>query len=366
METQKKRGITLTLTEACNLNCSYCYEHNKSPKKMTFETAKKIIDYELGGEEYEGITIDFFGGEPFIEFDLMRQICEYTWSRKWNKDYRFFVSTNGTLLNNDVKDWASSNAERFWLGLSYDGTPEMNNINRSNSSDQIDFFVNNWPLQGVKMTVSKETLPHLAEGVIFLHNRGFRVNCNLAYGPDWSSEEWDNVLQEQLMKLIDYYLENPNIPRCSMLNSELIFVSPNSHMKYTKWCGAGTNMRVYSPDGICYPCHFFEPLAVGEKMAKESLKIDFSQAAQLKDPDCEGCCLLPICPTCYGSNFASTGDVSKKDKNLCRLTKIMALANSYLQYRLLSEKSDEELGITQSQRKLLTDAIVVIQNTFAT
>lgn len=362
------KGITLTLTESCNLKCTYCYEGHKTPKAMSYDVAISIINRELGDGNNCPVTIDFFGGEPFLEFSLMKNVCEYTWSKNWGRDYKFFVSTNGTLLTNEVRKWLEVNREKIWCGLSYDGTPDMQDINRYQSSTlvDLDFFSKNWPTQGVKMTISKETLPHLADGVIFLHEKGFLVNCNLAYGPDWTSSEWDNVLQEQLQILINYYLSHPDVKPCSMLDMEIIYVSENAKKEYTKWCGAGTNMRVYSPDGTCYPCHFFEPLSVGDEMAEKSLKIDFSSAVQLMDKNCEGCCLLPICPTCYGSNFAATGDISKKDKNLCRLTKIQAMANSYYKYRLLRDRTDNELGITIERRKLLTDAILRIQKAFST
>lgn len=364
---KKTRGITLTLTENCNLNCTYCYENNKSKKRMNFDIAKEIIDKELGGDEDEVVTIDFFGGEPFLEFELMRQICEYTWSKSWNKEYHFFASTNGTLIDKNIKEWLTEHREQYWCGLSYDGTPSMNDVNRCNSSSMIDldFFVENWPTQGVKMTVSRDSIHSLAEGVIYLHQKGFIVNCNLAYGLDWRYDDWCDIYQKELGKLIDYYLEHPEIKPCSMLNMEIVYVAEAERFKYTKWCGAGTNMKVYSPDGVCYPCHYFEPLAIGEIKAKESLNFDFSQNMKLMDKDCKGCCLQPICPTCYGSNFAATGDISIKDKELCKLTKLQAMANSYLWYMKLETKSDEELGITIEQRKILTDAIIKIQKSFS-
>ena len=105
-------------------------------------------------------------------------------------------------------------------------------------------------------------------------------------------------------------------------------------------------------------------MAVGKEMAERSLTIDFANAAQLKDRDCDGCILMPICPTCYGSNFAATGDITKKDRDLCALTKTMAMANSYLWYRLLDRYDDDELGINRERRKLLTDGIVAIQDGF--
>lgn len=74
----ENRTITLTITEKCNLACIYCYEHNKSSANMSFETAKAILDKELReGEQAENTYIDFFGGEPFLNFKLMKQVVEY-------------------------------------------------------------------------------------------------------------------------------------------------------------------------------------------------------------------------------------------------------------------------------------------------
>lgn len=359
------RGITLTLTESCNLKCSYCYEHNKSNRVMSFETAKSIIDYELGQEGQELVTIDLFGGEPFLEFELIKKICDYVWSKDWkDKQYHFFVSTNGTLISDNVKEWLVAHREDFWCGLSYDGTPEMNDINRSKSSSMIDlnFFAENWPTQGVKMTVSNDSIKSLAEGVIYLHNKGFEVNCNLAYGLNWGNKELRDTYEGQLLKLIDFYLDNPTVKPCSMLNMELKYVGQADLLQYEKWCGAGTKMRVYAVDGECYPCHYFEPLSIGEEKAKLSLAIDFSDTKALMDSACKKCCLRPICPTCYGNNFASTGDVSKKDINLCELTKIQAKANSYLWFKKLNQFTLEELNISIEDKKLITDAIIKIQN----
>ena len=71
------RSISLTVTERCNLACIYCYEHNKSAADMTFETAKRIIDAELRqGMPKENTYIEFFGGEPFLNFALMREVYD--------------------------------------------------------------------------------------------------------------------------------------------------------------------------------------------------------------------------------------------------------------------------------------------------
>ena len=74
-EAKKQRNISIIVTERCNLSCVYCYEHNKSAKQMTFEIAKKIIDEELTNLDKYEYMIDFFGGEPFFEFQVNKTSC---------------------------------------------------------------------------------------------------------------------------------------------------------------------------------------------------------------------------------------------------------------------------------------------------
>ena len=76
-----RKSVTLTVVNSCNLACSYCYEHHKDGARMTFETATAIIERHLNSEstDYDEVEIDLFGGEPFVNFPLMREICEYTW-----------------------------------------------------------------------------------------------------------------------------------------------------------------------------------------------------------------------------------------------------------------------------------------------
>lgn len=72
------RQITLIITENCNLNCTYCYEKHKENSYMTFETAKKIIDKEFEEvSDKDFIQVEFFGGEPFLNFDLIKEVVEY-------------------------------------------------------------------------------------------------------------------------------------------------------------------------------------------------------------------------------------------------------------------------------------------------
>lgn len=136
-----EQTYTLTLTENCNLACVYCYEHNRNGRTMNLDTAKAVLYQAFAAMQYDDLlTIDFFGGEPFLEFDLMKEIVKFTReaaaSGRLLSKYRFFATSNGTLIHGDIQKWLRDNPS-FHVGLSLDGTRQMQDINRCHSFDRI-------------------------------------------------------------------------------------------------------------------------------------------------------------------------------------------------------------------------------------
>ena len=111
--------LTFIVTEDCNLRCSYCYiTHKSSNKKMSFEVAKKFIDYVLSEEMIrpKGVILDFIGGEPLLEIKLIDQICDYfklktyILNYEWYWDYRINITTNGiNYASKDVQNFIKKN-----------------------------------------------------------------------------------------------------------------------------------------------------------------------------------------------------------------------------------------------------------------
>jgi radical SAM protein with 4Fe4S-binding SPASM domain len=294
---------------------------------MDLGVAKSAIERHFrDSNSFKELQIEFFGGEPFIQFELIQEICDWAWNQNWSKPYLFFATTNGTLIHGEIQDWVYRNRERFILALSLDGLPEMHNYNRSNSFDRIDcrFFATTWPKQPVKMTVSRYSLPSLAQGVEFLHNLGFKVEGNLAYGVDWSDKANIALIADQLDKLVFFYISHPEIDPSSFLSMAIQRVGQES-IPLKKWCGAGTDMVAVDVDGQEYPCHMFQPLSLGNK-ARTIAQMSFTDLTSLQDEGCAHCVLQPICPTCYGSNYLLTESPAIRDKDLCLLTKVRALA----------------------------------------
>lgn len=330
----KTKYLMITVTEACNLSCVYCYEKNKSAKSISVDKAISLIEKELLADDgYELCEITFHGGEPFMAFDAMKEICEYIWARTWKIEYYFFVATNGTKISSEAKAWLSEHRKQFICGLSIDGNRIMQNINRNNSFDLIDldFFVNNWPKQDVKVTISNHTLPMLADGLIFLHEKGFSIADNFAYGIDWSNPDNASELVKQLNILIEYYITHPDVQPSRLLSVKLEYLLADVNDDRT--CGIGSGMKVYDTEGNQYPCHYFEPVSVGQEASDAAKSIDFQNLKLYQDPACKTCPIKTICPTCYGANYAATGNISTRDKNMCALTWVSAYATAMLVYR---------------------------------
>ena len=363
MDEPKIKAVSITLTQSCNLACVYCYEQHKSSQIIPVDTAKRIIDIELAGcDNYDHIELDFFGGEPFLAFDEIRELTNYIEQNQCPIPVIVFATTNGTLVHGDVQDWLHSKQGKFVCGLSLDGTREMHNLNRSNSYDDIDldFFLELYPEQDVKMTISKETLPNLAAGVIDMHNKGFLVSCNLAYGIDWSDPTNTAVLECELNKLIAFYLEHPDIEPCSMLNMGISSIGA-SELEAVRFCGAGLSMHSYDVDGKAYPCQFFMPLSVGPEKAAAASNIQFPEniiPENCLDEKCRVCILRSICPNCFGANYAATGNIYQRDNDMCRLTKITMKARSFFRAK---QWESGQLHLTPTEEQLLLRAIIRIQ-----
>jgi len=361
MANTKQKVIMLILTENCNLSCSYCYEHFKTSNIMNFSTAKSILDYELNLEDgYTDVLIEFFGGEPFLEFDLLKSIYHYVIGKTWHKNILFFTTTNGTLVHGEIKEWLYDNRATMCCGISLDGTPQMHNNNRSNSFDNIDldFFRKTWPKQTCKMTISEETLPNLAKGILYLQEVGYEVKATFAQGIDWSNDNNQTVLESELQKLVSYYIEHEDQTLCDFLNIKLDMVhySKDSSLK---WCGVGEQVKAYDINGNIYPCQAFAPQTVGIDEANKFKGTTIELFTDFNDEDCRGCIISPICPTCYGANYQRTADYRKRDKSLCKFNKQCTLASSYVQYkRVLNKLNVDEM--TQEQYLLLS-AIEKIQ-----
>lgn len=338
--------IMLLVTENCNLNCVYCYEHKKNKRKMSFDTAKAILDEYLPTlKDKKTVIIEVFGGEAFANFPLIRKLDEYIKEHYSDMNIIYETTTNGTLVHGKIQEWLFRNKDRFAISLSLDGTKEMHDQNRvfvdgRGTFDDIDieFFRKTWPGCPAKMTISQKTLPHLSDGIKYIDSLGFKCDTTMSVGVDWDANKNIPILVNELNKLVEYYTENPERQLCTLLNMDLRLVLTPIDKKY-RFCGAGIDMVCFDAQGNCYPCQGFAPVSIGEQSA-EYQNFDADKFLFHEDNPCRECMFVRLCSNCYAANFQSTGDIQKVDPNLCQLYKLCVMASAKIQAKRILTKKD--------------------------
>ena len=338
-----ERNIYITTNVSCNLNCIYCYEDKASNETFDVDMAKERLSELLSIKTEKQTIINLHGGEPFMVFPKIKELCEWLWLQEFPEKYIVFATSNGTLIHGEIREWLTQHKDKFIVGLSLDGTREMQNTNRSNSFDliDIDFFVKTWSKQGVKMTISPQTINQLAEGIIFLHSKEIKdIRANLAYMVDWSSPKFAEIYQRELQKLAKFYKENPDLPKSSIFSVNFASLTDNESPK-RKWCGAGTEMTAHDIDGRAYPCHLFFESVCGKEKSENAKNIDFADPNEFISKECSDCPILDICPTCYGANYIERGNIGSRDMSICKLNKIRVFEIAKYEYdKIVNDNTD--------------------------
>lgn len=308
------RLVMLLVTRACNCSCKYCYEQHKDASRMSPDTAKRILQEELSRAErlQQELSVDFMGGEPLLNFPLIREVCEWLWEQPNAKNCKTFARTNGLLLNDEIKQWCRENKQRFSLGLSLDGIPEMNRLNRDEKYADTSFFLNLWPSQPIKMTLFPASIHLLAESVIRFHERRIPMSVSLGDGFPWTGRSQE-IIREQLQKLLVYYTEHPDVPPVEpLLDTSFLGCTSTqeSEPPYLNLCGENTGIVTYDCDGKAYRCHMFSPIVLGEERARTA-RTQFSQTTCVPmDPKCGACIARAICKQCFGLNYRDFNDLT--------------------------------------------------------
>lgn len=337
------KTILLLISHSCNLNCKYCYEWHKDSRKMTWEQVKSILEFEFMESKESIDGIDLLGGEPLINFDVIPLISD--WLLKYSPRTKISIRTNGTLLTDDMKIWFVAHKSQITLGLSIDGTPEVNSINRGKDNADLQYFLNNWPNNPVKVTVFPSTVHKLYESMTFLYGAGAKVIAGLAQGVNWDAQSCVS-LETELVKLTEYYLNTGRQPAEPLydLNFDKSFWTPDSNIKEDP-CWEQANIHSYDCDGAVLPCHMFSIIVQGKKnrakILEDAKRIDSEQISD----ECICCPIRWCCKNCMAMNYQHTGEFGNNInlKFICRAQKIAAEASAeYLvrQFQLLKEVKD--------------------------
>jgi len=342
-EKRTRFSVNICLTHNCNLGCVYCYQKHDLDHVMSIETAKKTLDWIFNNKPdfKESYEIRFFGGEPLLEFEMIKELVDYVQNKEIDDPYVLYATTNGTLLDDDIKNWCTSHREFFHLGLSLDGKKLTQDHNRCNSFDKIDidYFIKTWPRQAVKMTISEFGLSHLAEDIIYLHELGFQNvgGVNLFEGGfNWDKDEYIKIIIPQLRQLVDYYVENDTLELNQMFRVNIDWCAAKNAQKLAKWCGVGISSLFFDTDGKKYPCPYITPMTFPENELEEIMKTDFNDDNVFIDKDCmNNCYLYPVCQTCPGVNYEVNKTFNIRTKNKCQIQKLIALFVADLQGKKL-------------------------------
>ncbi|MDE6488311.1 MAG: hypothetical protein K2L46_03440, partial [Paramuribaculum sp.] len=318
----------------------YCYEWHKDSRLMSWDQARHILESEFLSCTEEIDSVDLLGGEPLMNFPLIKKISDWVWDN--SPSTKIFARTNGTLLNEEMKQWFTDNRDRFILGLSLDGTPEMNKINRGFMSADLKFFLANWPGNPIKMTLFPSSIQYLHESLIHLYSQGAEVIAGLAQGVLWDDTSC-KILGSELDKLNDYYLSDTNIPPVEPLydlNFEKAFwVMPLDIKENACWNNA--NIHSYDCDGERLPCHMFSTIVQGSDKRSRILRDMISINEEIVCDECRVCPIRWSCKNCMAMNYQHTGDFGK-NINLrfsCEAQKIVAEASAVYLIGLLSDKA---------------------------
>lgn len=356
------KSITFCVTEDCNLMCKYCYMTGKNTKnKMSFETAKKAVDYILSDRTFnqDAVIWEFIGGEPFIEIELIDKVSDYIKQQMfllqhpWFNKYRFNFSTNGLLYGTpQVQEYIKKNKGHISIGISVDGNKVKHDLQRvkkdgSGSYDDIVKIVPLWieqfPGASTKATFSHDDLPYLKDSIISLWEIGIKmVSANVIFEDVW--QEGDDILFEnQLKELADYIIENKLYYDYSVRFFDPLIGGPIAAQTLEEnFCGAGKMMAI-DCHGSFFPCCRFYDISLnnrkGLKIGDINNGVDHDReraflSLTLKNQSTEECINCEVgngCAWCKGHDYdiAETGTIYHRSTYICKMHKANVRANEY-------------------------------------
>lgn len=328
---------------------------------MSLHTACRQIDIMMTDSEvFAGYEVSFMGGEPFLRADLIRDIIDYACRKYGENTIHFSVVTNGTLVHGNVKDWIFNNQDKIDVTLSIDGNRETHNAQRSNSFDKIDIdFFASLKNPVANMVITPESLPDLCDNIKFLEYKGFYIKTYLEEGVRWETRHLP-ILAEQLMELINHYLNNPDLqPTTLLYNSLYMLLEPNRPTA----CTMEAYSYAVSADGKRYDCHRCMPFESNPIMPIPKEYINNFKQIRYISSACETCFINYLCNSCPASNATRINNIVLSE-NYCLQRKLLYRAQAYF-YLKAFENSDNNMIFRQMPadklKKTISASIKILQ-----
>lgn len=343
------KALCIHIAHTCNLNCSYCFasqgKYHGDRAMMSFEVGKRALDFlvENSGSR-RNLEVDFFGGEPLMNFDVVKQMVEYARSieKKHNKNFRFTLTTNGMLIDDDVIDFA--NREMSNVVLSLDGRREVHDRYRVDYTGK-----GSWETivpKFQKLVKAREGKNYYMRGTFTHANPDFlndiKQMLDLGFtelsmepvvcapeDPSALTAEDLPIVLEQYEKLAELMRERDKEGNPFTFYHYMIDLTGGPCIyKRISGCGSGTEYMAVTPWGDLYPCHQFvgeEKFKLGDIWSgvtnKETVE-EFASCNVYARPECRDCWAKLYCSGgCAANAYHSTGTIKGVYKYGCELFK---------------------------------------------
>ena len=361
------KALCLHIAHTCNLNCSYCFasqgKYHGDRAVMSFEVGKRALDFLI---EHSGsrrnLEVDFFGGEPLMNFDVVKQLVAYARSveKEKGKNFRFTLTTNGLLIDDDVIEFA--NREMSNVVLSLDGRQEIHDRFRVDYAGKgsweriVPKFQKLVEARGGKNYYMRGTFTHanpdFLKDIQQMLDLGFTelsmepVVCAEGDPSELTREDLPIVL-EQYEKLAELMLERDKAGKPFTFYHYMIDLTGGPCIyKRISGCGSGTEYMAVTPWGDLYPCHQFvgeEAFKLGDiwqGVTNTEKQNEFASCNVYARPECRDCWAKLYCSGgCAANAYHSTGSVTGVYKYGCELfRKRMECAIMVAVARQLSDK----------------------------
>ena len=343
------KALCLHVAHSCNLACSYCFagqgKYHGKDALMSFETGKRAFDFliENSGTR-RNLEVDFFGGEPLLNWEVVKQLVEYARSieKEKNKNFRFTLTTNGVLIDDEVIEFA--NKEMSNVVLSLDGRKDVHDKFRvdyagKGSYDKIlPKFKKLVDSRDGKNYYMRGTFTHFntdfTEDIFHMADLGFK---ELSMEPVVCSPDSPSALtDEDLPVLFEQYeiLAKEMIRRrkagdgFTFYHYMLDLKNGPCIYKRISGCGSGTEYMAVTPKGELYPCHQFvgeEEYCLGniwDGVKKPEVQDKFRLCNAYSREECRDCWAKLYCSGgCAANSYHATGSVNGIYKYGCELFK---------------------------------------------
>ena len=341
------KALCLHIAHTCNLNCAYCFasqgKYHGERAIMSYEVGKQALDFLIAHSgSRRNLEVDFFGGEPLMNFQVVKDLVAYARSieKEKGKNFRFTLTTNGVLVDDDVIQWANQECSNVVLSL--DGRKEIHDRFRvdyaGNGSWEkiVPKFKKFVEARGGKDYYMRGTFTHanpdFLKDIQTMLDLGFNelsmepVVCS-AGDPSALTQEDMDVVMDQYEKLAELMLKKDKEGKPFTFYHYMIDLSGGPCIyKRISGCGSGTEYMAVTPWGDLYPCHQF----VGEERFKlgniwdgvtnSSVQDEFAACNVYAHKECRDCWARLYCSGgCAANAYHSTGSVTGVYEDGCKL-----------------------------------------------